>query len=136
MGLFDGILGHGSSVDPSDLAKRLDGRSAVAAREQLAHRLHELQRRAAGRVTEQHRAAGALREAGQDLDRIGRLVVDQRVHANHIVELAQRRVELGARSGDVVEIREGLEGDERVVVEGAGFLADGDLVRVVAASEG
>tara|TARA_R110002020_G_scaffold104073_3_gene243691 strand:- start:4972 stop:6009 length:1038 start_codon:yes stop_codon:yes gene_type:complete len=50
--------------------------------------------------------------------------------------VAQRRVELGARSGDVVEIREGLEGDERVVVEGAGFLADGDLVRVVAASEG
>ncbi|MFN3635657.1 MAG: PH domain-containing protein, partial [Rhizobium rhizophilum] len=25
MGLFDGILGHGSSVDPGDLAKRLDG---------------------------------------------------------------------------------------------------------------
>lgn len=50
--------------------------------------------------------------------------------------VAQRRVELGARSGDVVEIREGLEGNERVVVEGAGFLADGDLVRVVAASEG
>ncbi|KFL37335.1 efflux RND transporter periplasmic adaptor subunit [Arenimonas donghaensis] len=50
--------------------------------------------------------------------------------------VAQRRVELGARSGNVVEIREGLDGDERVVVEGAGFLADGDLVRVVAASEG
>ena len=50
--------------------------------------------------------------------------------------VAQRRVELGARSGDVVEVTEGLQGDERVVVEGAGFLADGDLVRVVAASEG
>jgi Bacterial PH domain len=25
MGLFDGLLGHGSSVDPADLAKRLDG---------------------------------------------------------------------------------------------------------------
>jgi hypothetical protein len=25
MGLFDGLLGHGSSVDPGDLAKRLDG---------------------------------------------------------------------------------------------------------------
>lgn len=48
--------------------------------------------------------------------------------------VAQRRVELGARSGDVVEVSEGLQGDERVVVEGAGFLADGDLVRVVAAS--
>ena len=50
--------------------------------------------------------------------------------------VAQRRVELGARSGDVVEVTEGLQGDERVVVEGAGFLADADLVRVVAASEG
>jgi len=48
--------------------------------------------------------------------------------------VAQRRVELGARSGTVVEVLEGLQGDERVVVEGAGFLADGDLVRVVAAS--
>ncbi|TDK31819.1 PH domain-containing protein [Rhizobium deserti] len=25
MGLFDGILGHGSTVDPADLRKRLDG---------------------------------------------------------------------------------------------------------------
>lgn len=25
MGLFDGLLGHGSSVDPADLTKRLDG---------------------------------------------------------------------------------------------------------------
>lgn len=25
MGIFDGILGHGSSVDPADLRKRLDG---------------------------------------------------------------------------------------------------------------
>ena len=49
--------------------------------------------------------------------------------------VAQRRVELGARSGNVVEIREGLEGNERVVVEGAGFLADGDLVRVVPAQD-
>ena len=28
------------------------------------------------------------------------------------------------------------EGDEQAVVEGAGFLADGDRVRVVAATEG
>lgn len=25
MGLFDGLLGHGSKVDPAELAKRLDG---------------------------------------------------------------------------------------------------------------
>lgn len=50
--------------------------------------------------------------------------------------VSQRRVELGARVGDVVQVREGLEGDERVVVEGAGFLADGDRVRVVPATGG
>jgi hypothetical protein len=33
----------------------------------------------------------------------------------------------------VVEVLEGLEGGEQVVVEGAGFLADGDRVRVVPA---
>lgn len=48
--------------------------------------------------------------------------------------VAQRRVELGTRQDGVVEVREGLQADERVVIEGAGFLADGDLVRVVPAS--
>jgi RND family efflux transporter MFP subunit len=48
--------------------------------------------------------------------------------------VAQRRVELGVREGGIVQVREGLEADERVVVEGAGFLADGDRVRVVPAS--
>jgi RND family efflux transporter MFP subunit len=50
--------------------------------------------------------------------------------------VSQRRVELGVREGGLVQVVEGLEGDERVVVEGAGFLADGDRVRVVAATEG
>lgn len=50
--------------------------------------------------------------------------------------VAQRRVELGVRDGDVVQVLEGLDDDEAVVVEGAGFLADGDRVRVVAATEG
>lgn len=40
-----------------------------------------------------------------------------------------RRLALGARVGDAVEVIEGLAGGERVVVAGAGFLADGDLVR-------
>lgn len=48
----------------------------------------------------------------------------------------QRRVETGAREAGVVEIREGLQGDERVVVQGAAFLSDGDRVRVVPAGEG
>ena len=48
--------------------------------------------------------------------------------------VAQRRVALGAREGGVVEVREGVQADEQVVVQGAGFLADGDRVRVVPAS--
>jgi RND family efflux transporter MFP subunit len=47
--------------------------------------------------------------------------------------VSQRRVELGARADGVVEIRDGLQGDERVVVQGAGFLTDGDRVRVAPA---
>jgi RND family efflux transporter MFP subunit len=48
-------------------------------------------------------------------------------------KVSQRRVETGARQDGVVEIREGLQGDEQVVVQGAGFLSDGDRVRVVPA---
>jgi len=44
-----------------------------------------------------------------------------------------REVATGARIGDSVEIASGLTAGERVVVGGAGFLADGDHVRVVAA---
>ena len=45
----------------------------------------------------------------------------------------QRRVETGARQDGVVEIRDGIDDDDRVVIEGAGFLGDGDRVRVVPA---
>jgi RND family efflux transporter MFP subunit len=48
--------------------------------------------------------------------------------------VAQRRVTLGTRQDSLVQIVEGLQADERVVVEGAGFLSDGDRVRVVAAT--
>ena len=44
-----------------------------------------------------------------------------------------REVQTGARVGPLVEIVGGLREGERVVVSGAGFLADGDHVRVVAA---
>jgi RND family efflux transporter MFP subunit len=40
-------------------------------------------------------------------------------------------VVLGAAHGDMVEVREGLAQGDRVVARGAGFLGDGDLVRVV-----
>lgn len=42
-----------------------------------------------------------------------------------------RPIVIGARTKDSVEARSGLVAGERVVVEGAGFLADGDHVRVV-----
>jgi hypothetical protein len=41
-------------------------------------------------------------------------------------------VGIGARIGERVEITGGLAKDARVVAQGAGFLADGDVVRVVA----
>ena len=44
---------------------------------------------------------------------------------------AARRVQTGRRVGERVEIVEGLRAGERVAVQGAGFLNDGDLVKVV-----
>lgn len=56
---------------------------------------------------------------------------------NHLLLLqpdnrvAMMRIETGRRVGDRVEITTPLPADARVVVQGAGFLNDGDLVRVV-----
>ena len=44
---------------------------------------------------------------------------------------AARQVKTGRRVGERVEIVEGLQASERVAVQGAGFLNDGDLVKVV-----
>ncbi len=46
--------------------------------------------------------------------------------------VAQVKVQVGRRSGERVEVIGTLTGTERVVATGAAFLADGDLVRVVA----
>lgn len=46
-----------------------------------------------------------------------------------------RRVRTGQKSGDRIEIVEGLAPEARVVARGGTFLNDGDLVRVVSASE-
>jgi RND family efflux transporter MFP subunit len=59
----------------------------------------------------------------------GVFVVDAR-NAAHF-----RPVVTGARVGSSVEIAEGLNPGERVVVNGAGFLSDGDVVRIVAAAQ-
>lgn len=45
--------------------------------------------------------------------------------------VSQLKVQTGRRVGDRVEITDGLAADARVVVAGAGFLNEGDLVRVV-----
>ena len=42
----------------------------------------------------------------------------------------ERRVQRGERRGDRVEILEGLDGDEVIVMDGAGFLTDGATVAV------
>lgn len=42
----------------------------------------------------------------------------------------QRKVETGRRSGERVEVLQGLKADEAVAVQGAGFLNEGDLVKV------
>ncbi len=44
------------------------------------------------------------------------------------------RIEAGARDGGLIEVRAGLQAGAEVVVEGAGFLGDGDPVRVVPAA--
>lgn len=48
--------------------------------------------------------------------------------------VSQRRIEAEPAVADVVPVRSGIKDDERVAVRGAGFLSDGDLVRVVDAA--
>lgn len=45
--------------------------------------------------------------------------------------VTQRKLELGRRQGDRVQVLDGLQPGDRLVAQGGGFLADGDLVRVV-----
>jgi RND family efflux transporter MFP subunit len=65
--------------------------------------------------------------------RDGRNYVFTLVDEGAAARISARPVEVGRRAGDRVEIRAGLEAGVRVVEQGAGFLNDGDLVRVVAA---
>jgi RND family efflux transporter MFP subunit len=46
-------------------------------------------------------------------------------------KVGQRKVETGRRVGERVEVLSGLQADEAVAVQGAGFLNEGDLVKVV-----
>ena len=47
--------------------------------------------------------------------------------------VARIKVQTGRRLGDRIEVLSGLDANARVVASGAGFLSEGDLVRVVAA---
>lgn len=47
-------------------------------------------------------------------------------------KVTQRKVQVGRRSGDRIEVTAGLPADARVVASGGAFLGDGDSVRVVA----
>ena len=46
--------------------------------------------------------------------------------------VTQVKVQIGRRSGDRVEVLDGLQPDAELVTSGVGFLNDGDLVKVVA----
>ena len=50
--------------------------------------------------------------------------------------VARRRIETGAVHGDAIEVVSGIEGGENVVIKGAGFLKDGDLVNVANGTSG
>ncbi|MBM4192616.1 MAG: efflux RND transporter periplasmic adaptor subunit [Gammaproteobacteria bacterium] len=47
-------------------------------------------------------------------------------------KVLQRRIDSGLPQGDFIEVRSGLREGEKVVARGAGFLSDGDIVKVVA----
>ena len=46
-------------------------------------------------------------------------------------KVLQRRIEAGPAQGEFIEVRSGLKAGERVVARGAGFLSDGDVVKIV-----
>lgn len=54
--------------------------------------------------------------------------------SGELFNVEQRRIAIGAQRGEYTEVTDGLKPEERVVVSGAGFLSDGDLVREVAGS--
>jgi RND family efflux transporter MFP subunit len=58
-------------------------------------------------------------------------VFQLRDRSGDTAHVAQAKVQTGRRLGEQVEIVDGLAADAQVVVRGAAFLTDGDLVRVV-----
>jgi RND family efflux transporter MFP subunit len=54
--------------------------------------------------------------------------------AEPVARVAQRRITVGIQQGEISEVTGGLAAGERVAVRGAGFLSDGDLVRIAPAA--
>ncbi|ANW05302.1 efflux transporter periplasmic adaptor subunit [Bradyrhizobium icense] len=67
--------------------------------------------------------------------RDGRSYVLKIADGNSRPRVALQAVTIGRRQGSDVEITSGIEVDDRVVVQGAGFLKDGDIVRLAAMSD-
>jgi hypothetical protein len=67
--------------------------------------------------------------------RDGRSYVMQVAGTAAVPQVVLRGVTTGRRHGETVEILQGLSGGERLVLKGAGFLSDGDVVRVAGARE-
>jgi HlyD family secretion protein len=57
--------------------------------------------------------------------------IDGKAAAGGLPRVKQVKVESGRRVGERIEVRSGLDANTAVVASGAGFLKDGDLVRVV-----
>ena len=85
--------------------------------------------------------AGMFAKGEFDLGKSAALTIPQqalviRDSFNYVFALAadsrvtQIKIKVGRRSGDRVEVLEGLKADTRIVASGAGFLNDGDLVKV------
>jgi RND family efflux transporter MFP subunit len=67
--------------------------------------------------------------------RDGRSYVMQVAGTAAVPQVVLRGVTTGRRHGETVEILQGLGGSEQLVLKGAGFLSDGDVVRVAGARE-
>lgn len=55
---------------------------------------------------------------------------------DHLLKAERRRISIGSQQGELTEVTGGLQPGEHVVLRGAGFLSDGDIVREAADRDG
>lgn len=90
---------------------------------------------AEGRIELGHSSALVV-PAESVIIRDGRSNVPTLAEAGAIATVALRQVTVGRRLGEEIEITQGLDAGQQVVVQGAGFLNDGDIVRIVPEAPG